>query len=502
MDVKKAVGIWIRVSTEEQAQGESPQHHEHRGRAYAEARGWEVREVYHLEGVSGKAVMHHPEAKRMLKDVKDGHITGLIFSKLARLARSTKELLGFSDFFQEHHADLMSLEEAIDTSTPAGRLFYTIIAAMAQWEREEIASRVAASVTIRAKLGKRIGGPAPYGYKWIKEGKAHHFVIDEKEAPVRKLMYELFLKYKRKQTVAKELNRLSYRTRAGALFTETTIERLLRDPAAKGMRRACYTETNDRKKWLLKPREQWILIACPAIVSEEVWDECIRYLDLNKRNRKKPGRNSQYLLAGLVACTCGKKMYVYHKNPLYSCKQCKNRVSVASMDDIYYERLKKFLLVDMDVAKFATQSATLMQEKEALIALAKEEAKTLRQQMDELVAMRINKELTPERFTSHYKPLEERLAGFEQQIPEFEAELDTLRVQHLSADTVLHEAKKLYENWPTMPFEEKRNIVEIITERIAVGTEKITFKLRFRPLTPPTSGKAGNNPQGESASLC
>src|SRR4051812_31900206 len=97
--VGKRVGIWIRVSTDDQAKGESPEHHEKRARAYAESKDWEVVDLYDLAGVSGKSVMQHPECRRMLADVKSGRIQGLIFSKLARLARDTKQLLEFREFF-------------------------------------------------------------------------------------------------------------------------------------------------------------------------------------------------------------------------------------------------------------------------------------------------------------------------------------------------------------------------------------------------------------------
>ena len=64
MKETKKVGLWLRVSTEDQAQGESPEHHEHRGKAYAEFKNWKIVETYNLCGVSGKFVMEHPEVIR------------------------------------------------------------------------------------------------------------------------------------------------------------------------------------------------------------------------------------------------------------------------------------------------------------------------------------------------------------------------------------------------------------------------------------------------------
>ncbi|MBL7738897.1 MAG: recombinase family protein [Chitinophagaceae bacterium] len=483
MESKKVIGIWIRVSTEMQVKDDSPEHHEKRARLYAEAKGWEVAEVYRLEAVSGKSVMDLPETKRMLNDVKAGKITGLIFSKLARLARNTKELLEFADIFKSHNADLISLAESIDTSTPAGRLFYTMIAAMATWEREEIADRVAASVPIRAKLGKPLNGQSSFGYKW--QGK--ELVIDEKEAPVRKLLYEIFLKTKRKKATARELNEMGYRTRNGSKFGHTTVARLLQDTTAKGIRRTNYTTAKKGNR--IKSDSEWVYVPCPALIPETTWEECNRILSEQMAKMKKPGPKAVHLLSGYMTCSCGKKMYVYHKDktPTYRCKECNTKVEVADIDEIYLEQLKSFLFTDSNISDYLKRSDIDVQEKQQLLDNSRSELAKLQVEAKALVGLRLTGELNKETLAPLIKPVEERIAQLENTLPELEAELDFLRIQYLSSETVLAGAKDLYNNWIKLPFEEKRSIVEMITNKITVGKSDIHIDLSYLPTPAPPS---------------
>jgi site-specific DNA recombinase len=343
---------------------------------------------------------------------------------------------------------------------------------------------VQASVPIRAKMGKPLGGQASFGYTW--EDK--ELLVNEKEAPVRKLLYEIYLKTKRKKATATELNKLGYRTRNGSLFSGTTVERLLKDPTAKGVRIANHTKSRgEGKSWESKPKSEWIEIPCQAIVDENLWNECNNLLIQQEKKRVPSGPRTIYLLAGFVYCSCGEKMYVYTENPNYKCKKCKRKIAVGDLDEIFHEQLKSFLLTDTDLETISMRSNQTISEKETLHKNIKQEYDKLLKRTEEQMNLRIDGELSKEEFARFYKPVELQLRQIENQMPELEAEIDFLKIQYLSSDTVIQEAQDLYANWNSLPYDEKRTIVETITQRIVVDIDSIDISLSYLP-TPHLSG--------------
>ncbi|MEO0514826.1 MAG: recombinase family protein [Planctomycetota bacterium] len=473
----KRVGIWIRVSTDEQAHGDSPEHHEHRARCYAEAKGWKIVTVYRLEGVSGKDVAGHPETDRLLADIATGDITGLIFSKLARLARSTKQLLEFADRFKAADADLISLQESIDTSTPAGRFFFTLLAAMAEWEREEIADRVAASVPIRAKLGKPLGGKAPYGYEW----RDKKLIPSKAEASIRRRVHELYLEHRRNRTVARLLNEAGYLTRTGKPFSGTTIRRLIADPTAKGLHRANYTTARGGEGMELKPESEWVYSEVEPVVSVELWDACKAIQDEQTRIRKRPAKKTTHLFAGHLYCYCGPKMYVPSKSRKYTCPACRNKIPTDDMEYVFVEKLKGFLLSPEDVEAYLAEANAHLKESEATVASRQSELAKITGQLNRLFELYEAGEIPKAGFGKRYEPLEARRSELERELAEAEATVDVLKVNSLTSDHIMTEGKSLADRWPKLNFAEKRQIIEDVLQEATIGEESVSLKLHYFP---------------------
>lgn len=303
----------------------------------------------------------------------------------------------------------------------------------------------------------------------------------------RKLMYEIFIECQRKKTTADKLNSLGHRTRGGAYFSDTTVDRLLRDTTAKGVRLANYTKsTGDGKQWKVKPQDEWIQVPCPAIIDRQLWQECNAILDEQRQKRTKIGRTTEYLLAGLVKCHCGKPMYIFSTAKKFSCKVCKNSIDEAAMNEIYQHHLKQYL-GGISPQMFMEEIEAEIKQQEGLLSSSVKKRVQLRKKMDDLVNLRLNEDLNKDHFANLYKPYEMQVAQLDESIPLLEAEIDFRRIQMKSSDYVLNEAKALYLEWTDMAFTQKRAIAETVTEYITVGEDTINIALAYLPGSAQTS---------------
>jgi len=170
----KAIG-YIRVSTEEQAkEGVSLDAQERAIRAYAEMRGIDLIEVVADPGVSAKkALTTRTGGQRLLAALRCGEAEGVIAWKLDRLFRNCAEcLVTVEDWDKQgisfHLIDLGG--QAVDTRSAMGKFFLTVIAAMAELERNQIRERTSAAMQHKKQNGEYTGGRVPYGYR-LDEGK-------------------------------------------------------------------------------------------------------------------------------------------------------------------------------------------------------------------------------------------------------------------------------------------------------------------------------------------
>ena len=139
------------------------------------------------------------------------------------------------------------------------------------------------------------------------------------------------------------------------------------------------------------------------------------------------------------------------------------------------------MYTETDLANYLSKSDHELIEKEKLLSISKGNLQKIRKRMDELVTLRLDGEMNKESFGEQFRPLEIQKEQLDSQLPELEAEIDFLKIQNISADTVLREAKDLYNKWNTMLFDEKRSIVEIITDKITIDNQNINIQLSYLP---------------------
>lgn len=305
------IGLYIRVSTEEQAENPegSIKNQEERLRAAVQLKNMEapfgeIAGVFVDRARSGKDT-NRPELQRLLRAIQGREISLVMVSELSRLSRSMKDFAQIWELMQANSCDFYSLRESFDTTTAAGEMVLFTIANIAQFERKQVSERVAANMASRASRGLYNGGRIAVGYKRVPD-QPGLLQIDEEYAPTIHASFRAMIDQGSLASAAKWLNANGFklkrdkdgggsRLRLGH-FTVENLHDVVKNRGYLGLRQV-------REKGQTKEvKALW-----PAIIEEETFDRVKEILTKNRR-RLKPERYNRYpyLLSQLVTCeTCG-----------------------------------------------------------------------------------------------------------------------------------------------------------------------------------------------------
>ncbi len=148
--------IYARVSTLNGSQDPSMQTRELE--ESCQRRGWQIHDLYVDNGVSGKKDSR-PQLNRMMQDAHERRFDVVVVWRFDRFARSVSHLLRALETFNALDVQFVSLSEQVDTSTPMGKMIFTVLGAVAELERNLIVEKVRAGLRHARAKGKRLGRP-------------------------------------------------------------------------------------------------------------------------------------------------------------------------------------------------------------------------------------------------------------------------------------------------------------------------------------------------------
>lgn len=294
--------------------------------------------IFEDEGFSGKNT-ERPGFKKMMHMVKAKELDSVVVYQLNRLGRKVKDILETIDIFKEFNCALHSVTEKIDTSSPMGTMFLTILASISQFERDDMIQRITDNMYILAKDGRWLGGQEPYGFKHIREsftdshGKIRYFsslVIKEDEMEIVLQIYDLYLEMQSLSQVHKYLLQRGVRGKKGGYINKSSIKSILINPN--------YVMCNDdiieyleEDGYIVTKQEEGkgILTYCkrsndktrnnpkiastskhPGVIQPDHWLKVQEIMNMNKDKKPNRGNSTIGLLSGILRCSCGAVMNV------------------------------------------------------------------------------------------------------------------------------------------------------------------------------------------------
>jgi site-specific DNA recombinase len=468
--------IYIRVSTEEQAkEGFSLSAQRERLEAYAKSQGWDIVGYYADEGVSAKDT-NRPELKRMIDDIKNGRIDIVLVYRLDRLTRSVLDLYNLLEVFEKHNCKFKSATEVYDTTTAIGRLFITLVAALAQWERENLGERVRMGMAQKVREGGWHGSNPPYGYDYI-DGELHP---NPKEAPVVKKIFDLYLSGFSDRKIAIYLNQNGIPTKKGKIWTEHRIKYILTNPLYTGALR-----------WGVRVnREDGFIVedSAPALVDKKTFEQA-QMVRSSRRTFHGRAATSQFIFSGIVCCArCGSAMKSHKKidnHKCYKSYRCRRSlVKECSMPMISEKILERSFIryfENLDIENEA-RSAIIEEQRndqqEKQINDLRSELNRIKKRREKWQYAWANELISDEEFTK-------RMAEEQEKEIEVKQKLNEISIRQSNqefSEEIVSLLSNAIANWNMLSENEKKQLLQMTVDKIVVDkvdTKKLDDRVKI-----------------------
>ena len=378
-DIKKA-GIYIRVSTEDQArEGFSLGEQQEKLEALCKYKGFEIYKIYKDAGISAKDMEHRPEFQAMLKDMRDGKINYIVAYKLDRVTRSVRDLEELITELEKNNCYLICDRDDVNTSTANGRFFVRMLTVLSQLEIEIVSERTKFGMTGAIKAG-HIPSHCPIGYKRADDKR---MVVDETTKDVVIRIYNMYLEGKSYQEISNTFNSEKVLFPQKKKWRDVDIERIINNRIYMGD----YERYKKSKKNSdIEPIIYYDVVE--PIISRGMWEDTQRQKEINQRAYR---RNRVYIFLQKMICPdCGTIMVCKgtggkkSKYKYYHCQKCGINYREEKVEEVLMNFITGLIDYDMNVKEYFYPVLEDKQNAKAEIVELDDEIKELNKQKDRI----------------------------------------------------------------------------------------------------------------------
>lgn len=329
------IGSYCRISQDLENEGLGVARQQKDTHRLAEQRGWQIEADYIDNGVSAYRAVHRPEFERLLSDLRDGHLDGLVVYDLDRLARQPRDLERLIDIYDTKPSLVFATVQGdLNLATSDGRFIARLMVNVANKSSSDTSRRIKRKILEHAENGR------PQGYRVLPFGYADSMTLDPRESAIVRKMGDWFRSGYSYHEIVKRLNKEGDFTRAGKPWINTSIRQILKNPRHAGFR------VIDGRRYIGK----W-----EHVFTIDEWDDLERQRKKRSENVRGRPNNSRYLLTRLVRCgRCGEAMGGMTKRnepgmPLRRTYQCRTRgCGMCVHADVLEHLVRESLLFRLD----------------------------------------------------------------------------------------------------------------------------------------------------------